>query len=86
MATAFFGVALEVARDVGGQPQRKLPDIAAAFAANALTIIEQHRIVDLIRSLHVQTTMINDLDGLSSRCCEAEAWCSADACDHGRSD
>ena len=61
-ATAFFGVALEVVRDVGGRPQRELSDIAAAFAANALTIIEQHRIVDWVGNLDVQKAMINNLD------------------------
>ena len=62
VATAFFGVALEVVRQVGGRTERELSDVAAAFAANALTIIEQHRIVDWIGNLDVQKAMVNDLD------------------------
>jgi type I restriction enzyme R subunit len=62
VATAFFGVALEVVRQVGGRTERELSDVAAAFAANALTIIEQHRIVDWIGNLDFQNAIVNDLD------------------------
>jgi hypothetical protein len=62
VATAFFGVGLEVVRQVGGRIERQLSDIAAAFAANALTIIAQHRIVDWIGNLGVQKAIVNDPD------------------------
>ncbi len=62
VATAFLGVGLEVVRQVGGRIERQLSDIAAAFAANALTIIAQHRIVDWIGNLGVQKAIVNDLD------------------------
>jgi type I restriction enzyme R subunit len=62
VATAFFGVALEVVRQVGGRAESEMLDIAAAIAANALTIIERHRIVDWIGNPDVQKAMANDLD------------------------
>jgi type I restriction enzyme R subunit len=62
IATAFFGVVLEVFCQVGGRARGELFDISAAFAANALTIIERHRIVDWIGNLDVQKAMVNDLD------------------------
>ena len=62
VATAFFGVALEVVRQAGGRAEPEMSDIAAAIAANALAIIERHRIVDWIGNPDVQKAMANDLD------------------------
>jgi type I restriction enzyme R subunit len=62
IATAFYGVSLEVFRAANGSSTAELPTLAAEFARNAATIIEQHRIVDWVGNLDVQKAMANDID------------------------